>query len=188
MKWGESECGQERLSKISCCCPLTNGAPTLNAPLVIQVTNGAPSGGAPLVVLQKKNILMAHCSTVLVMAHGEIVCHQQFCKKGIKNIIKKQHQWRTFRQVRHYQLQLVMEHCVWMRHQYVWTGALVKFFFWILMAHPGPGAPLVVSALMAYQKVVCHQYILMAHRLSGAPLVSIPSIALFLVVLSRASR
>ena len=55
MKWGESECGQERLSKISCCCPLTNGAPTLNAPLVIQVTNGAPSGGAPLVVLQKKH-------------------------------------------------------------------------------------------------------------------------------------
>ena len=42
------------MSKISCCCPLTNGAPTLNAPLVIQVTNGAPSGGAPLVVLQKK--------------------------------------------------------------------------------------------------------------------------------------
>ena len=37
------------------------------------------------------------------------------------------------------------------------------------MAHPAPGAPLVVSTLMA-------------HRLSGAPLVSIPSIALFLVV------
>ena len=94
MKWGESECGQERLSKISCCCPLTNGAPTLNAPLVIQVTNGAPSGGAPLVVLQK-NILMVHCSTVrhyqfkLVMAHGGKVCHQQFGKKGNKNIIEK---------------------------------------------------------------------------------------------------
>ena len=26
----------------------------------------------------------------------------------------------------------------------------------ILMAHPGPGAPLVVSTLMAYQKVVRH--------------------------------
>ena len=26
----------------------------------------------------------------------------------------------------------------------------------ILMAHPGPSAPLVVSALMAYQKVVRH--------------------------------
>ena len=46
---------EERLSKISCCCPLTNGAPTTNAPLVIQVTNGAPPGGAPLVVLQKKH-------------------------------------------------------------------------------------------------------------------------------------
>ena len=46
---------EERLSKISCCCPLTNGAPATNAPLVIQVTNGAPPGGAPLVLLQKKN-------------------------------------------------------------------------------------------------------------------------------------
>ena len=62
MKWGESECGQERLSKISCCCPLTNGAPTLDAPLVIQVTNGAPSGGATLVCLDQVHqfILMAH--------------------------------------------------------------------------------------------------------------------------------
>ena len=62
---------EERLSKISCCCPLTNGAPATNAPLVIQVTNGAPpanaplvtlvtngapASGAPLVVLQKKRI------------------------------------------------------------------------------------------------------------------------------------
>ena len=37
------------------------------------------------------------------------------------------------------------------------------------MAHRGQGAPLVVSTLMA-------------HHMSGAPLVSIPSIALFLVV------
>ena len=28
--------------------------------------------------------------------------------------------------------------------------------FLILMSHPGPGAPLVVSTLMAYQKVVHH--------------------------------
>ena len=47
---------EERLSKISCCCPLTNGAPATNAPLVIQVTNGAPPDGAPLVLLQKKGI------------------------------------------------------------------------------------------------------------------------------------
>ena len=56
------------MSKISCCCPLTNGAPTLNAPLVIQVTNGAPSGGAPLVVLQKKhtNGALFHSAPLLV--------------------------------------------------------------------------------------------------------------------------
>ena len=57
---------EERLSKISCCCPLTNGAPTLNAPLVIQVTNGAPSGGAPLVVLQKKRNKKYNKKTTLV--------------------------------------------------------------------------------------------------------------------------
>ena len=133
---------------------------------------------------------MAHCPTVrhyqfkLVMAHSGTVRHQQFCKKGNKKYNKKTTLVGTFWLVRHYQLQLVMAHCIWMRHQYVWTDALVKIFL-ILMAHPGPGAPLVVSTLMAYQKVVRHQYILMAHRLSGAPLVSIPSIALFLVVCSH---
>ena len=44
----------ERLSKISSCCPHTNGAPATNAPLVIKVTNGAFIVGAPLQVLQKK--------------------------------------------------------------------------------------------------------------------------------------
>ena len=36
--------------------------------------------------------------------------------------------------------------------------------------------------------MVRHYYILMAHCLSGAPLVSIPSIALFLVVLTAAQN
>ena len=60
---------EERLSKISCCCALTNGAPATNAPLVIQVTNGAPPGGAPLVVLQKKhtNGASRHSALLLVV-------------------------------------------------------------------------------------------------------------------------
>ena len=61
---------EERLSKISCCCPLTNGAPTTNAPLVIQVTNGAPPG-APLV----SGILMAHRGCAISIGQGApLVC------------------------------------------------------------------------------------------------------------------
>ena len=62
-KWGGGVSVVERLSKISCCCPHTNGAPATNTPLVIKVTNDAFIVGAPLQVL-KKNILMAHCRTV----------------------------------------------------------------------------------------------------------------------------
>ena len=59
-KWGGKVSVVEKLSKISSCCPHTNGAPATNAPLVIKVTNGAFKVAAPLKVLQKKNILMAH--------------------------------------------------------------------------------------------------------------------------------
>ena len=69
-----------------------------------------------------------------------------------------------------------------------WCVHSVELLGQVIGGAPWMWCAISIWTLMAHQHMVHHEYIVVAHHMSGAPLVSIPSIALFLVVKDTASE